>query len=175
MPYMSMREFYTKKIGRKILTTVVLFSIIIILTSSTVYLNKAENSIKEEIALINKVEQKINQAYEVKKKLDNIALPESKNAEIFTARFIDGIKMKFPDVNIEISNIKKENRELGFSMTLKGEAVWSRFVDILSFLEETDYPFIFIKSVSLNPGEEKINFDIKADVKLLSGQDEKRI
>lgn len=169
-----MKDFYTKKIGRKTLIAAVLFSIIIILVSLTVYLNKIEKSIKEEIILINKVEQKINQVYEVKKKLESITLPEG-NGEIFIARFIDGVKMKFPDVNIEISNIKKENREFGFTMTVKGEVLWSRFVDILNFLEQTDYPFIFVKSLSLNPKEERINFDIKTDVKLLSVQYEKRI
>lgn len=171
---MSIKEFYSKSLGRRFLLTAMLVSITMILLSFTVYLNKVENSIKEEFALIKKVEQKINQSYELKKKLENITLPEGKNAEIFTAQFIDSIKIRFPDVNIEISNIKRENREFGFSMTLKGEALWSRFVDILSFLEQTDYPFIFIKSLSLNPKEDRINFDIKTEVKLLSGQDDKR-
>lgn len=175
MQFMSIRKFYSKKIGRKVLCVTILYAICMFLFSILIYLNKTEKSLNEDFALIRKLEQKINQTIKLKKTLDRIIIPERKNSEIFAAQFIDSLKARFPEVSIEISNMKKEQKQLSLEMNLKAETLWNRFIDILSFLEETEYPFIFIKSVNLSPKDNTLSIDIKTELKLFYQEDDKRV
>ncbi|WP_353683565.1 hypothetical protein V4D30_06715 [Thermodesulfovibrio sp. 3907-1M] len=143
--------------------------------SALIYLDKTEKSIKEDAAFIKKLEHKINQSIRLKKTLESISIPEKKSAEILAAQFIDSLKAKFPEINIEISKMTKEQKQLSLDMSLKAETSWSRFTDLLSFLEETGYPFIFIKSISISQKGNSIGIDIKTELKLIYQEDDKRV
>lgn len=186
---MSIQEFYSKKIGEKVLFVTILYAICILCFSLLIYLNKTEKSLKEERALISKVEQKINQSIKISKKIDSIKIPvypesffkdtdlkkSKKNSEIFAAQYVDILKTRFPEFSIEISNLKKDQKQLSFDVSLKADTLWNRFIDILSFLEETEYPFIFIKSITLSSKENTISIDIKAELRLFYQEDDKRV
>ncbi len=188
MRFMNIQEFYAKKIGRKVLFVTMLYAICMLLFSLLIYLNKTEGSLKRDLELISKVEQKINQIIKLNKKLDTIRIlansedffkdtnlkKSNKNSEIFAAQYIDILKAKFPELSVEISNLKKEQRHLSFDITLKSETLWNRFIDIVSFLEETEYPFIFIKSITLSSNGNAIHIDIKAELKLFYQEDDNK-
>lgn len=171
---MSIQEFYNKKIGKKVLFITILYATCMFLLSVLIYLNKTEKSLKEDFALISKVEQKINESIKIKKKLDSISIPERKNSEVFAAQFIDTLRAKFPELNIEISNLKKNQKQLSLEINLKSESSWNKFINILSFLEETEYPFIFIKSMTLSSKGNTISIEIKTELRLFYQEDEKR-
>lgn len=175
MQFMSIREFYSKKIGKKVLFLSCLYAIVMILLSALIYLNKTEKSIKEDATFIKKLEHKINQSIKLKKTIESISIPEKKNSEILAALFIDNLKAKFPEINIEISKMTKEQNQLSLDVSLKTETSWSRFIDLLSFLEETGYPFVFIKSISLSQKSNSIGIDIKTELRLIYQEDDKRV
>ncbi|WP_460181203.1 hypothetical protein [Thermodesulfovibrio sp. TK110] len=172
---MSIREFYSKKIGKKVIFISCLYAIVMLLLSILIYFNKTEKSITEEAAFIKKLEHKINQSIRLKKTVESISIPEKKNSEILVAQFIDELKTKFPEINIEISKMKKEQNQLSLDMALKAEASWERFTDLLSFLEETGYPFVFIKSISVSQKGNLISIDIKTELRLIYQEDDKRV
>lgn len=172
---MRIQKFYNKKIGKKVLFISIVYAIAMFLFSLLIYFNKTEKSLNEDFALITKLEHKIQETIKFKKTLDSIIIPERKNAEILVAQFMDDLKGRFPEVSIEISNMKKEQKQLSFEMNLKAESLWNRFIDILNFLEETEYPFIFIKAITLSPKENAIGIDIKTEIRLFYQEDDKRV
>ncbi|MGB9710766.1 MAG: hypothetical protein ACPLZA_04625 [Thermodesulfovibrio sp.] len=171
---MSIQEFYNKKIGRKLLFVTIVYAIVMVLLYVFIYLNKTEQALKEDYALITKLDNKITQGIRFKRILENITVPERKDSEILAAQFLDNLKSRFPEINIEISNIQKEQKQLSYDITLKAETLWNRVVDILSFLEETEYPLIFIKSVALSSKGNTTGIDIKVHLKLFYQESEKR-
>ncbi|ACI20534.1 hypothetical protein TISLANDTSLP1_20890 [Thermodesulfovibrio yellowstonii] len=189
MQFMNIQEFYNKKIGKKVLFVTILYAICMLCFSLLIYLNKTEKSLKGDLALISKVEQKINQSIKINKKIDAIKIPvnsenfsndtvpkkSKRNSEIFAAQYIDILRTRFPEFTIEISNLKKDQKQLSFDVSLKSETLWNRFIDILSFLEETDYPFVFIKSITLSSKDNTIGIDIKAELRLFYQEDDKRV
>ncbi len=174
MQFMSIQEFYNKKIGRKLLFVTIVYAIVMVLIYVFIYLNKTEQALKEDYALITKLDNKITQGIRFKRILENITVPERKDSEILATQFLDNLKSRFPEINIEISNIQKEQKQLSYDITLKAETLWNRVVDILSFLEETEYPLIFIKSVALSSKGNTTGIDIKAHLKLFYQESEKR-
>ncbi|MEN2993826.1 MAG: hypothetical protein ABDH19_00560 [Thermodesulfovibrio sp.] len=176
---MNIKKFHNK-IGKKVLLVAILYVIFIILLSVSVYLNKIENSLERDLKLLNNVEVKINQTIKLSKTIESIEIPKdvrilSKNdslknlkntSEIFAAQYVDALKARFPEIALEISNLKREQKQLSFDISMKAETLWSRFIEILSFLEQTEYPFVFIKSITLSSKGNSVGVDIKAELKL---------
>lgn len=175
MQFMSIKEFYNREIGRKVFFVAIVFAFVVFLLSAMIYLNKAEKSIKKDYVTLNNLEQKINQSIKLKKTIESITLPEGKNSEIFLAQFIDDLKLKFPEVNVEVSKMKKEDRQLTLDMTLKSETSWSRFSELINFLEGTNYPFIFLKSIMLSKKDKAIAIELKSELRLIYQENDKGI
>ncbi|MDW7998610.1 MAG: hypothetical protein RMI30_04060 [Thermodesulfovibrio sp.] len=132
-------------------------------------------------------QHKINESMKIYRKINAINLPlnfkeetkidnlKNSDPEIFAFKYVDSLKNRFPEVNLNISNLKKEKRQMSFEISLKAETFWNRFTEIISFLEETEYPFVFIKSIALSPKGNTVSIDIKAELKLFSKDDAKRV
>lgn len=162
---MKLNDFYTKRIGKKTIVLSLLFFIVMALVAVNIYLNKMDRAIKQEFVLIQNVEQKLKKIDELERTIEKIELPQMNNPEYHLAVFMDELKAKFPEINAEPSQIKKESDQFTVNIGFKGDAVSSRFERFLSFLEENRYPVIFVNNVNLEPKDNRLNFNIKAELK----------
>ncbi len=71
--------------------------------------------------------------------------------------------------------MKKEDRQLTLDMTLKSETSWSRFSELINFLEGTNYPFIFLKSIMLSKKDKAIAIELKSELRLIYRENDKGI
>lgn len=167
---MTLREFCKNNVEVKFLKIAFLILALSILFSLSIYLKKVKLNLEGNISKIELVGQKINQSYEIKKQVEKISFPERKNPELAVAHFLDNLKSKYPEIKFELSEQKKENRELVFSYNLKGDGTFERYLGVVNLLYQENYPVVFIHATSIRKKENILNYEIKGDIRLISDE-----
>lgn len=164
---MKLREFCQNKKDRKILFLSVLFLILSILFSTSLYLKKVKVALEQDIRQLETVKAKIHRTYEIKRYIEKFTMPQFNNKEIAIAQFFDILNSKFKEAKFEVSPEKQEGEEIVLSFSIKGDSSFNRLVDLLSFLRQEIYPSCFINSVSLKTRDNLITFEIKGELRLV--------
>lgn len=164
---MKLREFCQNKKDRKIFFLSVLFLILSILFSTSLYLKKVKVALEQDIRQLETVKAKIHRTYEIKRYIEKFTMPQFNNKEIAIAQFFDILNSKFKEAKFEVSPEKQEGEEIVLSFSIKGDSSFNRLVDLLSFLRQEIYPSCFINSVSLKTRDNLITFEIKGELRLV--------
>lgn len=165
---MTLREFCKNKIESSLFRLSLIFLIVSLLFSTSIYLKKAKIALNEDLRKIEIIRFKINRAYEIKKDIEKISAPQFKNPQFLVAQLLDSFNSKFPETKIELSQSKKEGKEVIFPFSINGVGSFKRYADIVYFLEQDSYPASFINLVSLKVKENAIDFTIKGEFRLIS-------
>ncbi|MEJ5228174.1 hypothetical protein [Thermodesulfovibrio sp.] len=143
--------------------------------SLSIYLKKVSSDLDEDIRKIKMVNAKIQSLENFKKSIDNQANLELWQKEISFPNFLDRLNSKFPILKLEFSAPKKEKNEIIYELSAKGEGEFSKFAEILDFIENWQYPVPIIKSVTLKTKDGKINFEIKLEVREIENANRNKV
>jgi len=171
---MNLQLYLRNNIQKEILKIALIFALVSFLLSSLIYMQKINASVQEDIKKLEIIKGKIQRTSNIVKTLEKISIPELKTPELLLPSLLDNLNSRFPETNLEISEIKKENLEVFCSFSLKGESNFQRLTDILGFIEELNYPVIIIKSVSLKSKDNLISFEIKGEIRIISIKNDRK-
>lgn len=164
---MNLVNYLQNKKQRKILFLSVLFLILSILFSISLYFKNLRFSLEQDIKQLETVKAKIYRTYELKRYIEKFTMPQLNNKEIAIAQFLDSLNSRFKEGRFELSAEKQEGEETVLSFSIKGDSSFSRLVDLLSFLKQEIYPACLVNSVSLKAKDNLITFEIKGELRLV--------
>lgn len=164
---MTLREFCRNKREISIFRLTIIFLVVSILFSTSLYLKKVKLSFEEDLKNIEIVKAKIDRTYEIKRNIEKFKIPELKNKEIAVVQFIDTLNTKFPEAKFEISAERQEGAEFILPLSIRGDSSFKRFIELLNFLNQESYPICFFNSISLKGKESVLSFQINGELRLI--------
>lgn len=164
---MRLREFYIDRFHKMLFKFSILILILSVVFSLNLYLKKVHTSQEQDLRQLESIRTKLLRLNEFKVSLDKFSSKESQNSEIKLAEFLDSISRSFPELKIELSTQRRENEISYLPFVIKAEGSFIRFLEVVDFLDRTQYPICLVNSVSLKSKEKTLSFEIKGEIGLL--------
>lgn len=171
---MELREFCRKRLGLHLLLLSLIVLILSLLLSSGIYMFRMKKVGERDLENLRRTNAIIERSSKIVSYLKNFYAYE-RHAEFALASFLDFIERRFPQIKLELSNLKIEGIERACDLSLKGEGNFKDVINVLGILEEEEYPVVFVRSISLSAKERTLSFEIKAEIRLVSLQDDRKI
>lgn len=170
---MELREFCRKKLGRHLFFLSLIVFALSLFLSSGIYMSRIRKFAGRDLENFRRTNAIIDRSSKIVSYLKNFSIYET-HPDFALASFLDFVERRFPQIKLELSNLKMEGIERVCDLSLKGEGGFKDVINVLGILEEEEYPVVFVRSVSLSKKEGTLSFDIKAEIRLVSLQDDKR-